>query len=385
MPVMGEILRSFFIARPLKIHWPESLGVVMGFLSSLFGGRKKEKTLEEPFEQIRRILEDEEYQLDMLHPSLKAVIKSCPSYDRNPNGTGPFGFSESNPIPVNGPLGELAYLSRLETAQGERILFHRIGAIDRIDVFEAVTFSGDAWFIFYIDYYHPRRSRASPEGFHFTQEVPQFSGFHKLCNNFPYDFVEMKQTEHESGLSMAYIPIMRVVPQIQSGVYQRPLAHKAKLDVVKSRLTSFTAQFGESKHEKALAKIRFELGDNALLPSLPSIQNQEPLKVFKAGEFVIVLRTDVPPWLDEGYGDAMIPVCLMGTNADASLKCYYTVQRIFPNKPPVLVVWQTDGNYRVYSEPYQEPIDPILLSQYFLPFLIKDLGFSENVEVVEYK
>jgi len=357
----------------------------MGFLSSLFGGSKEEKTLKEPFEQIRRILEDEEYQLDRLHPTLKAMIKTCPSYDRDPNGTGPFGFSETNPIPVNGPLGELAYLSRLETAQGERILFHRIGAIDRIDVFEAVTFSGDAWFIFFIDYYHPRRSRALPEGFHFTQEVPQFSGFHKLCNNFPYDFVEMKQTEHESGLSMAYIPIMRVVPEIQSGVYQRPLAHKAKLDVVKSRLTSFTTQVGGSKHEKALAKIRIELGDGALLPSLPSIQNQEPLKVFKVDAFTILLLTDVPPWLGEGYGDAMIPVCLIGMKDDGSLKCFYTVQRVFPNKPPVLVVWQTDGNFRVYSKPYQEPMDPILFLQYFLPLLIKELGLHENVEIVEHK
>lgn len=214
----------------------------MGFISKLFGGNKEDKALREAFEQIRRILEDEQLQLDMIHPAMKSVIESCPAYDKDPNGTGPFGFSETNPIPVNGPIGQLAYLSKLETAKGERILFHRIGAVNTIDVFEAVTFSGSEWFILFVDLYHPRRSRLTPEGFRFTQEVGQFSGFHKFCADFPYDFVEMKQSERESGLSMAYIAISKVMEPIDNRAYQRPLAHKAKLDLVKSRLTSVQTQ-----------------------------------------------------------------------------------------------------------------------------------------------
>ena len=214
----------------------------MGFISKLFGGNKEDKALREAFEQIRRILEDEQFQLDMIHPAMKSMIETCPAYDKDPNGTGPFGFSETNPIPANGPIGQLAYLSKLETAKGERILFHRIGAVNTIDVFEAVTFSGSEWFILFVDLYHPRRSRLTPEGFRFTQEVGQFSGFHKFCTDFPYDFVEMKQSESESGLSMAYIAISKVMEPIQNRAYQRPLAHKAKLDLVKSRLTSVQTQ-----------------------------------------------------------------------------------------------------------------------------------------------
>ena len=214
----------------------------MGFISKLFGGKKEDKALREAFEQIRRILEDEQFQLDMIHPAMKSMIETCPAYDKDPNGTGPFGFSETNPIPANGPIGQLAYLSKLETAKGERILFHRIGAVNTIDVFEAVTFSGSEWFILFVDLYHPRRSRLTPEGFRFTQEVGQFSGFHKFCTDFPYDFVEMKQSESESGLSMAYIAISKVMQPIQNRAYQRPLAHKAKLDLVKSRLTSVQTQ-----------------------------------------------------------------------------------------------------------------------------------------------
>lgn len=214
----------------------------MGFISNLFGGNKEEKALREALGQIRRILEDEQFQIDMIHPAMKAMIESGPAYDRDPDGIGPFGFSETNPIPVNGPIGQLAYLSKLETDRGERILFHRIGAVDTIDVFEAVTFSGSEWFILFVDLYHPRRSRLTPEGFQFTQELSQFSGFHKFCKDFPYDFVEMKQAERESGLSMAYIAISKVAEPIQNRAHQRPLAHKAKMDLVKSRLTSFQTQ-----------------------------------------------------------------------------------------------------------------------------------------------
>ncbi len=217
----------------------------MGFLSNLFGGSKQDKAIRQAFAHIKRVLEDEEFQLELAHPALKDLIKNCPSYDKDPNGSGPFGYSENNPIPVNGPVGQLAYLSRLETVKGERILFHRIGAINKIDVFEGVTFSGSDWFIFFVDFYHPRRSRALPDGFRFTSEVPQFSGFHEFCPGFPYDFVEMKGSEQGSGMSFAYIPISKVMQQIQDKAFSRPLAHKAKLDLVRSKLTSSLIQGDE--------------------------------------------------------------------------------------------------------------------------------------------
>lgn len=214
----------------------------MGFLSDLFGGNKEEKALREAFAHIHRILEDEKFQLELVHPTMRAMLESAPAYDKDPNGSGPFGFSETNPIPVNGPIGQLAYLSKLETQSGQRILFHRLGAIGTVDVFEAVAFNGSEWFIFFVDLYHPRRSRLTPDGFRFANDVAQFSGFHKFCEDFPYDFVEKKASERESGLSMAYIAISKVSEQIQNRVFNRPLAHKAKLELVKSRLSSFQAQ-----------------------------------------------------------------------------------------------------------------------------------------------
>lgn len=214
----------------------------MGFLSKLFGENKEDKALREALAHIHRILDDEEFQLELVHPVMKAMLESAPAYDKDPNGSGPFGFTETNPIPVNGPIGQLAYLSRLETQSGQRILFHRLGAIGKVDVFEAVTFDGNEWFIFFVDLYHPRRSRLTPDGFRFTKDVAQFSGFHNFCKNFPYDFIEKKASEQDSGLSIAYIPISKISDQIQNRVFNRPLAHKVKLDLVKSRLSSFQTQ-----------------------------------------------------------------------------------------------------------------------------------------------
>lgn len=172
----------------------------MKFLTSIFGRKKEDQALHDAFAKIRRIIEDEQFQLELVPPAVRELLESRPAYDKAPNGTGAFGFIETNPIPVNGPIGQLAYLSKLETLTGQRIVFHRIGAIDYVDVFEAVSFDGHQWFILFVDLYHPRRSRLTPDGFRFTPEVAQFSGFHKFCDDFPYDFAEKKATQQESGL-----------------------------------------------------------------------------------------------------------------------------------------------------------------------------------------
>lgn len=210
----------------------------MGFLSKLFGKEDEgEKSLNDAMKAIWKIIDDEKYQNSLLPPMIKDMMEAGGAVDQLPNGLGRFGLDEGNPIPVNGAIGELAYLSRLETNQGERLLFHRVGSINLIDIFEAVTYSGSEWYIFYVDLYHPRRSRIAPPGFKMAAEPRQFSGFHKFIRNFPYDFVEAKQAT-EDMLRLAYIPVGNVVPQIQQKVFVRSSTHKAKLDMVTKRMTS---------------------------------------------------------------------------------------------------------------------------------------------------
>jgi hypothetical protein len=68
----------------------------MGSLSKLFGDNKQHTALQQAFEHIKRGLEDEEFQLDLIHPSMREMIKNCPAYDNDPNGIGPFGFLEES-------------------------------------------------------------------------------------------------------------------------------------------------------------------------------------------------------------------------------------------------------------------------------------------------
>src|SRR6516164_9239949 len=144
----------------------------MSLLSKIFGeadgppkGLQFSPETRKIFEKIERFLRDDDAQLEAVDPKIREVLKRAPFYDKSPNGSGPFGLCITNPIPTNGPVGELSYLSKLVTSDGERILFHRIGAAEEIDIYEAVTFSGGLWFLFYLDMYHPKKSRLAPAGF----------------------------------------------------------------------------------------------------------------------------------------------------------------------------------------------------------------------------
>jgi hypothetical protein len=178
------------------------------------------------FEKVERLLRDDDAQLELVNPELREILKRAPFYDKSPDGSGPFGLCITNPIPTNGPVGELAYLSRLVASDGERILFHRIGAAEKIDIYEAVTFSGSRWFLFYLDMYHPKKSRLAPAGFILSKEACQFSGFNNHCPDFPYDFAESR---HRSGLAPAYMPMGDIARAIDSKAYNRPAEHIVRL------------------------------------------------------------------------------------------------------------------------------------------------------------
>ena len=59
----------------------------MGFLSGLFGQNRKDSALDNALQQIRRILEDEEFQLESVHPAIREIIESNPAYDQDRNGS----------------------------------------------------------------------------------------------------------------------------------------------------------------------------------------------------------------------------------------------------------------------------------------------------------
>jgi len=142
-------------------------------------GRKNPSTSPSPevqriFEKVHRFLDDEAAQNNALPEDFRRTLAASPSCDRIPNAVGEFGRTPTNPIPVNGPVGELLYLSRLETAGGVAIAFHRLGALDEIDVFEVASEDGRHWDVLYLSLYFPRKSKHVPSGYRImTSEARQ--------------------------------------------------------------------------------------------------------------------------------------------------------------------------------------------------------------------
>jgi hypothetical protein len=133
-------------------------------------GRKNQTTSLSPevqriFEKALRFLDDEIAQNNALPENFRQVLAESPSCDRIPNAFGEFGRTLTNPIPVNGPVGELVYLSRLETLDGSAIAFHRIGAFDKVDVFEVLSEDGRHWDVLYLSLYFARKSKQVPSGY----------------------------------------------------------------------------------------------------------------------------------------------------------------------------------------------------------------------------
>lgn len=121
--------------------------------------------VERIFEKMSRFLEDETAQNNALPENLRQALMQNPPSDKVANAFGEFGRTLTNPVPVNGPVGELLYLSQLETASGAGIAFHRLGAHNDVDIFEVLSEDGRNWDLLCLSLYYPRKSRTIPAGY----------------------------------------------------------------------------------------------------------------------------------------------------------------------------------------------------------------------------
>lgn len=132
-------------------------------------GRKGDASLspdvQQIFEKAIRFLDDEAAQNNALPEQFRKILAESISCDRIPNAFGEFGRTLTNPIPVNGPVGQLVYLSRLETPEGGAVAFHRLGAFDKVDAFEVVAENGRYWDVLFLSMYFARKSRQVPSGY----------------------------------------------------------------------------------------------------------------------------------------------------------------------------------------------------------------------------
>lgn len=151
-------------------------------------------------ENFARFIDDEKAQLRQYPDALKTMIAAGADVDENADAFGKFGLILTNPIPVNGPIGEVIYLSSLRHLGKTKLLFHKIGSLHGIDIFESVGVDGKAWGIFYLDMFHPRKSKKAPDGYSIVPAVSSFCGVDFELPNFPY------------GLSKAIAEFSKTIP-----------------------------------------------------------------------------------------------------------------------------------------------------------------------------
>lgn len=175
----------------------------MGWLDKLIGGRNRDgqpsetagadpagpETTESIADHGRRILLSEDAQNETINPDHREPILAGSSGDTIPGGTGEFGRSPTNPVPVNGFWGEKIYLSLLRLPSGEQVLSHRLGSDEGVDVFEVMSADRRHRELLYLDLYHPRRSRRAPDGYTLVEPSwPMlFSSTTSRLERFPAD------------------------------------------------------------------------------------------------------------------------------------------------------------------------------------------------------
>ena len=103
------------------------------------------------------------------------TAEKSPQVEMVVGASGRFGYDPTNPIAVNGPQGQIDYLTCLECRCHHRFLFHRCGSMDPgpdghiIDRFELVCTRQTCHIKLYMDMYHVAPTTLVPEGLGITK------------------------------------------------------------------------------------------------------------------------------------------------------------------------------------------------------------------------
>ena len=204
----------------------------MRLFSRIFGSRDKKN--DEPFEKQKD---------DFLRSSTFSGGVNNKGCDQIPGAYGYFGITPTNPIPVNGVVGELVYIFRLRSKTGVGFMYHRLGSFSSppsknpIDHYELVAVDASEWYDLYFDCYYPRRSMKVPTGLtvvpwsslddtlKMLSKLPLYGANIKV-DNFPYGLPEVIEScgrlnDFEPGLGAATAKKIRHTLNIQEGKWKR--------------------------------------------------------------------------------------------------------------------------------------------------------------------
>ena len=190
--------------------------------------------VQDVFRKLHRLMDNEKAQNERLPEPYRSDVLRGADCDEIAGAVGEFGRDPRNPIPVNGPLGELIYLSNLRTADSQPIMFHCLGTISNVDIFETVSLDGARWDILFLHQYHPRKSQRTPSGYRIVTGTVRNSlllGVNNFVAAFPDDLANAIASMSERLFSFRIRP-----PQVREAlgraIFERPTDHLTRLDII---------------------------------------------------------------------------------------------------------------------------------------------------------
>ena len=210
----------------------------MGFFDKLFGGGKKGSgrdlppAIEAAIKKILKFMSDESLQNRRYPPEIQRLMASGGTVDVIAGAEGAFGRDIRNPIPVNGPIGEIIYISNLTLQTGVKVIGHRIGSFDRLDAYEIASLDGSRWDILFFDMYHPRKSRQLPDGYlPISTPEPFFFATNTFVEDFPSGICEAIRGFSNSEFGLPLIsPVLRDEHLFDN--FSRPEGQKGNLQAL---------------------------------------------------------------------------------------------------------------------------------------------------------
>jgi hypothetical protein len=265
--------RDIAYAFRMLLILPIGLPILVWLIVWVFAGFRKsasssrEPTLLDATEAIfkeldlDRLMNDEKFQNDNLPETVRAAVLNGVDCDEIPGAAGEFGRDPRNPIPVNGPLGGVIYLSSLHTDLAQQIMFHRLGPIVlnssvTIDAYETVSLDGAMWDVLFLDQYHPRKSRRAPTGYQIAADAKRrlLFGANQFVSSFPDKLPDAigNTCERLLGIGMQPRQVREAIERIH---FTRPPTHQSNVDTVMKAVSSLMkktkANYAQRPHESA--------------------------------------------------------------------------------------------------------------------------------------
>lgn len=203
------------------------IAVAFAIARSMLLSRQK-RTAINPFEKIYKILTSEQIQNKAMPIGLQSSLRENSSTRFQSTA---YGYSPNDPIRVNGPIGELIYLSCLRNKDGIGFIGHRLGSRNGLDIFEIVSEDFASWHILYFDMYWLKKDLIAPARLnliswsnHSNSSAIGLSVTNRFISDFPLNF--WYQLLESAKIFLGFPAVRMSVKQMAQNQMHRPDHHR---------------------------------------------------------------------------------------------------------------------------------------------------------------